>query len=73
MIMNMEVIVITAACLTVIGIVWLGVAMAYKHYYGKIEYARDFFKEENRKLREENEQLKEQIREQDSLTGNHDK
>lgn len=71
--MNMEVVVIMAACLTALGIVWLGVALAYKHYYGKVEYARDFFEEENRKLREENEQLKEHIREQDSVAVGYDK
>ncbi len=64
----MEVVIITAACLTAIGMVWLGVALAYKHYYGRIEYAKDFFEEENRKLRHEIEQLKIQSHEKDSDT-----
>ena len=70
--MSMEIVIIIAACLTAIGIVWLGVALAYKHYYGKIEFARDFFEEENRKLREEIERLKEHIRQHDSVTVRHD-
>ena len=60
--MSLEILVIIAACITGAFLIWYGTSMAYKNYYGKIQHIKEYLEEENKKLRQEIEQLHEQLR-----------
>jgi uncharacterized protein YxeA len=60
--MSLEILVIIAACITGAFLIWYGTSMAYKNYYGKIQHVKEYLEEENKKLRQEIEQLHEQFR-----------